>query len=455
MIEIRSRVEPELPGDDAHRAAARSDDGRIERERGRVVAFIDVGVVGQNIDDQDRVVVGRTRIGDGNRPVVGAGHSDGERRVRSAAAVVGHGVGELDLGLLAGGQRLISGAGVIDDLVVGDGSAAEAGRHADRIDGVRVGRVEVRIVGQNIDGDGRVLVGGVRIGVGSRIVVGAVDEEGAVAEPRSFHVAQRIDAVAPRHVVADGDIAARRVRDRVLGGGAAEHSRIGAGAASQEVIAAAAGQDVVAVAAAQAVVAAGAVDLVVAGHAVEGVGAAVADDSVDTGAADDVLDLDQRVRSDLAAGRHTRGQVDVDTRRSALVADRILALAADIGVVAEAAAADDQVVAVVAEHLIVSVAAGQGVVAAAAVQPVVAAETEQLIIAARSEQNVVAVGADDGLVQDVVDGDDERLVVAETAGIGDAHGDPMALVGLEVEPEAVLHPDLVADQLEPSAGIVQ
>jgi hypothetical protein len=69
---------------------------------------VDVAVVGEHVDLDDLVLVGRRFVGIGGRSVVDPGDVEGEG-AGVAAVIVGDGVIEAVLDVLALGQRLVRG----------------------------------------------------------------------------------------------------------------------------------------------------------------------------------------------------------------------------------------------------------------------------------------------------------------------------------------------------------
>src|SRR5690606_15796636 len=91
------------------------------------------------------------------------------------------------------------------------------------------------------------------------------------------------------------------------------------------------------------IVAGAAVDRVVAGAAGQDVVAGLAGEGVGAVAAGRVLDIDERVAAGLGADRGPGGEIDDDAGRRAGEADRVVAVAAVVEVVAAAVAGDDHV----------------------------------------------------------------------------------------------------------------
>ena len=192
-----------------------------------------------------------------------------------------------------------------------------------------------------------------RVGAGA-----AVDDVGAVAEGE------------------DEAVVAEAARQDVVAGAAGQ--RIVAGPAVDAVGPGAAGQDVVARPAADRVVAAAGIDGVVAALAVDDIDAAVAGDGVAALAADHVLDAGQRVGAGLGAGRG-RGRHHRAGRGCRQVVG-VDAGAAVVGVVAVADAGHEPVVVGPAVHRVVAGPAGQRIGADVAVERVVAGPARERVV---------------------------------------------------------------------------
>ena len=121
-----------------------------------------------------------------------------------------------------------------------------------------------------------------------------------------------------------------------------------------------------------------------------GEGAGVAYEDVVAGPADHVLQVRQAVAAGLGAQSSPGREVDGDAERRAGEGNRVDIEAAVQGVVARAAAADDQVVSRPAGHLVVAGSAVERVVPGPAVQDVVARAARERVVAAETADGIVA-----------------------------------------------------------------